>query len=104
MMPNQFGLYDLAEVKKINLPIYNFIETDNPGISIDLWTYTDLKTIFGWKLSEEQRKNMIRGFIIKPRMKGYAPLYSMQETMLLFEGWTVKYTPSSDVIWQGVSF
>ncbi|BCD33085.1 hypothetical protein BC30102_p121 (plasmid) [Bacillus cereus] len=97
-MPNQYGLYELEEIKKLDVkfPIYDFTKDEETDISMDLWTYTDIKDVFGWKLSEELRKRMIRGFLKKPRMKGYAPLYSLREVMYLYVGWSYDYKPAGD--------
>ncbi|RYI24973.1 hypothetical protein EVU96_25280 [Bacillus infantis] len=95
-MPNNNGLYSLEEVMEIDLPIYDFTTENETGISMDLWTYTDIKKIFGWTLNDGLRKKMIRGFIKRHRMQGYAPLYSLKEVMYLHLGWSYNYNPSSE--------
>lgn len=95
-MPNKFGLYDLEEVNQLGLPIYDYTIDDEPGMSVDLWTYTDIKEVFNWKMNDDLRKNMIRGFVKRGRMQGYAPVYSLREVMYIFVGWSYYYEAPSD--------
>ncbi|WP_404428053.1 hypothetical protein LG296_21285 (plasmid) [Ureibacillus chungkukjangi] len=88
---NQWGFYDDDVVKVSGLPFYDLTEgEEETGITMDLFTKTDLKNL-GFLLSKEEQETMIRGFlIISKRQKGWAALYNLQEIMLLKLGWTYK--------------
>lgn len=92
--PNLHGLYNKSDVYSQSVvPIVDFVVNNASGLPnlIDLWTYSDLKDVFGYKLNSAQRVSMIKGFIRYPRMRGFAPLYSLNEVLELFEGWSIKY-------------
>lgn len=89
---NQWGFYDDDVVKESKLPCYDLTAEEETGISMDLFTKTDLKRL-GFSLSEAEQETMIRGFlIISKRQNGWAALYSLQEVMELIVGWTYKKT------------
>ncbi|AYV69393.1 hypothetical protein C2I06_22500 [Niallia circulans] len=89
------GLFDIRKVKESKLPVFDFTENENTGIPITFWTFTDLKRI-GWKLNDEQRMNMIVGFVkTSKRMRGYSGLYDFCKVMELFCGYTGEYKAST---------
>lgn len=103
MEPMKNGLYSLETIKESGLPIFDFTQEEETGISIDFWTKTDLKKIFEFVLSDVEQKTLIRGFLkSSSRMTGYAALYSLSEIMQLKLGWS--YQISKDGPWDKIKF
>lgn len=99
---NQWGFYDDAVVKASGLPYYDLTGEEETGISLDLFTKTDLKNI-GFPLTQTEQETMIRGFlIISKRQKGWAALYSLGEVMQLKIGWS--YELSKNGLWDTMKF
>ena len=99
---NQWGFYDDAVVKASGLPCYDLTGEEETGISMDLFTKTDLKNI-GFPLTQTEQETMIRGFlIISKRQKGWAALYSLGEVMQLKIGWS--YELSKNGPWDTMKF
>jgi hypothetical protein len=93
---NKWGFYDDDVVKATGLPCYDLTQGEETGISMDLFTKTDLKNL-GFALTPEEQETMIRGFlIISKRQKGWAALYSLREVMLKKVGWAPTYIPPSE--------
>lgn len=99
---NQWGFYDDVVVMSSGLPCYDLTQGEETGISLDLFTKTDLKNI-GFPLTKEEQETMIRGFlIISKRQKGWAALYSLGEVMQLKIGWS--YEISKNGPWDVIKF
>ena len=78
--PNSKGKYKTVDVQKTGLPLYDFTKTDNPNISIDMWTKTHLGEI-GYKLTSiEESYNNIKGFV-RTNNYGWSALYSLKDTL-----------------------
>lgn len=81
ILPNGKGKYKTVDVQKTGLPLYDFTKTDNPGISIDMWTKTHLEDI-GYKLTElEADYHNIKGFV-RTNNYGWSALYSLKEILM----------------------
>lgn len=88
---NQWGFYDDAVVKASGLPYYDLTTGEETGISLDLFTKTDLKSL-GFPLTAEEQETLIKGFlIISKRQKGWAALYSLKEIMDLKLRWSYEH-------------
>jgi hypothetical protein len=99
---NQWGFYDDVVVKASGLPYYDLTLGEETGISLDLFTKTDLKNI-GFPLTKEEQETMIKGFlIISKRQKGWAALYSLGEVMQSKIGWS--YEQSKNGPWDTMKF
>jgi len=100
---NKWGFYDDAIVKSSGLNCYDLTGDEETGLSIDLFTKTDLKEIFGFKLTQSEQETMIKGFlIISKRQKGWSALYSLKEVMQLKLGWS--YQISQNGPWETIKF
>lgn len=99
---NKWGFYDDAVVRASGLRYYDLTGEEETGISMDLFTKTDLKDL-GFRLTIEEQETMIRGFlIISKRQKGWAALYSLKEVMDLKLG--KSYEISKDGPWDVMKF
>lgn len=99
---NQWGFYDDEVVKASGLECYDLTQGEETGISLDLFTKTDLKDL-GIRLTLEEQEAMIRGFlIISKRQKGWAALYSLGEIMQLKFGHSYKISKNGP--WDRIEF
>lgn len=86
---NRFGMVRKEEVIETNLPVFSFIDLDNPFSEfssegseyscIDLCTSAQLK-LLGIHLTDEQKQN-IKGFVQMTGYRGWAPVYSLKEIL-----------------------
>ena len=74
------GMVKIKDAKSTGLPIYDFRLTDNPGLHIDLCEDKDFK-ILKIELTDYEKYQCIRGFVIFPNWRGCKPLYSLKEVL-----------------------
>ncbi|NRD80042.1 hypothetical protein HPT25_22145 [Bacillus sp. BRMEA1] len=78
MLPNKNGMFSIKQVQSYGLPIYDFTKKDDTGIPFDFCTRSQL-LLLGIKLNDEQKQEMIKGFVRLEGYRGFAALYSFNE-------------------------
>ncbi|MGG1397630.1 hypothetical protein ABE288_07320 [Bacillus salipaludis] len=78
LIPNKNGMFSKEQVQKSGLPIFDFTKETDTGIPFDFCTRSQFK-ILGIDLTEEQKLQLIRGFVRIEGYRGYSALYSFNE-------------------------
>ncbi|WP_131801182.1 hypothetical protein [Bacillus paranthracis] len=76
-------MFTESELKHLDVPIFCDYECVNGDdeFDVDWWTVTELRELFGIRLTDQEKKNKIVAFKTTEAFRGYAAVYCRTEIL-----------------------